>query len=124
MGGVPLGPTLTNPSNRKVSRGGKSNIVAIALWENEGSDKPYQVPTSHTDKQTGLEKYTESPPPDLQSVLPLQFLMNFWEKKRIKCRPINKSESRSRLNIWIPSCDQNVQISFLYYFNCSFRFFL
>ena len=44
------------------------------------TDKPYQVPTRRTDKQTRLQKYTESTRPDLQSVLPLHFLMT---KKRI-----------------------------------------
>ena len=45
------------------------------------TDKLYQVPTSRTDKQTGLEKHAESLQPDVQSVLPLQFLMNFWKKR-------------------------------------------
>ena len=31
----------------------------------------------------------------------------FFGEKRIKCRPINKSKSRSPVNIWIPSRDQN-----------------
>ena len=45
------------------------------------TDKPCQVYARHTNKQIGLEKYIESPQPDLQSVLPLPFLMNFWEKR-------------------------------------------
>ena len=53
------------------------------------TDKPYQVPASRTDKQTGLEKYTEYPRPDVELVLLVHD--EFLGKKRIKCRPINKS---------------------------------
>ena len=37
------------------------------------ADKPYQAMTNPINRQTGLEKDTDSPQPDLQSVLPLQF---------------------------------------------------
>ena len=33
------------------------------------------------DKQTGLEKHTEYTRPDVELVLLVQFLMNFWEKR-------------------------------------------
>ena len=33
--------------------------------------------------------------------------MGLWEKRGFKCRPINKSETRSRLNIWIPSLNKS-----------------
>ena len=47
----------------------------------------------------------------------------FLGKKRIKCRPINNSLTRSRLNIWIPSRDQNVQIYFFVILIIVFTFF-
>ena len=49
-------------------------------WSGSYQDKP-QVLTSRTDKETGLEKYTEYPRPVVGSVLLVQFLMNFWEKE-------------------------------------------
>ena len=43
------------------------------------ADKPYQATTSPSDKPTGLEKCTESPQPDLQFVIAIPVLINFWE---------------------------------------------
>ena len=51
-------------------------------------DKLYQVPTS------GIDKHLDE----------------FLGKTRINYRPINKLKTRSRLNIWTLSHDQNVQI--------------
>ena len=40
--------------------------------------------------------------------------MNFGEIRR--CRPINKLNTRSMLNIWIPLCDQKYSIDIFVYF--------
>ena len=34
----------------------------------------------------------------------------FLGKRGVKCRPINKSETRTTVNIWIPSRDQNFRV--------------
>ena len=48
------------------------------------------VATSCGDKLTRVGKFTDSPQPNLQSVLPFQFWWNSWKKKRIKYCPVHK----------------------------------
>ena len=44
----------------------------------------------------------------------------FLRKRGIKCRPINKSETRSTVNIWIPSRDQNCRVFVCTRYNISY----
>ena len=53
------------------------NIISIQILRQ--ALNPLQ--TSHTNKQTGLKKYTEPKDLDVQSVLSLHFLINFCGKR-------------------------------------------
>ena len=77
---------FTSPTGRDTLPWGRdilymTSLESTRITPKPITDKPWQVLTIHTDKLTVLEKHTESPRPDLQSILPLQFLMNLWAER-------------------------------------------